>query len=103
MAIKPAQALIGIIAAAGLAGLGWFASKQAAFAHVAVGYAAKQTCSCLFVSGRTMQSCLGDFPEDSRSLLNIVPAGDRVNASAAAGLFSAEAGYENGFGCRLVK
>lgn len=103
LAIKPATAIIGIGAAALVAGLAWFGMKQAAFAHIAVGFAAKQTCSCLFVSGRTMQSCLGDFPEDSRSLLTIDPAGDRVRSSAALGLFSAEAAYEDGLGCRIVK
>lgn len=103
MAIKPATAALVIGALAALGGLGWFAAKQAAFAHVAVGYAAKQTCSCLYVSGRTMGSCMGDFPEDARGQLSIEPAGDSVTASAAVGLFSAEAKYEDGLGCRLVK
>jgi hypothetical protein len=103
VAIKPATAIIGIGAAALVAGLAWFGMKQAAFAHIAVGFAAKQTCSCLFVSGRTMQSCMSDFPADSRDLLTIAPAGNRVSASTALGLFSAEATYEDGLGCRIVK
>lgn len=103
MAIKPWVLAAAAAGVAALGGLGWLATKQAAYANIAVGYAAKQTCSCLYVSGRTVASCLEDFPADARAQLKIEPQGDGVAASALMGAFSAEAVHEDGLGCRLVK
>ena len=103
MAIKPWVFAAAAAGVAALAGLGWLAAKQAAYADIAVGYAAKQTCSCLYVSGRTVASCLGDFPEDARSQLTIEPQGDGVTASAVMGAFTAQAVHEDGLGCRVVR
>lgn len=103
MAIKPWMAAAIVGGAAATAGAAWFATKQMAFAEVAVGYAAKQTCSCLFVSGRTMSSCMDDFPADARSQLSIEPAGDTVTATALFGAFRSEAVFEEGLGCRAVR
>lgn len=73
------------------------------FAGIATGYAAKQTCSCRFVSGRTMDSCLADFPDQAaREQMSIVEDGHTVRASALFGAFSSEAVYEEEFGCRVV-
>jgi hypothetical protein len=72
-----------------------------AYAHIAVGYAAQQTCACMHVSGRDFDSCMSDYPPDARSQIRVRPQGDRVRASAMGGLFNATAVYEKEYGCHL--
>ncbi len=85
-----------------LVGLGFALRGPLAYAEMATAYAAKQTCSCRLVSGREMQSCLSDYPEDAQSQLSVVEDGSHFRASALFGAFKAEAVYEDGFGCRLL-
>ena len=72
------------------------------YAHLATGYAALQTCSCLHVSGRSLESCLSDAPEEARRQLSVVPDGESVKASVLFGAIHAEAHYDEGFGCRML-
>ena len=72
-----------------------------AYANIATGYAAKQTCSCRFVSGRTLDSCIADFPTDARDAITVTETATHVRASELFGAISAEAAYEEGFGCQL--
>ena len=65
------------------------------------GYAAQQTCACLFISGRSVDSCRGDLDPLAQKLVRLAPGDKEVRASA---LFSsATARYEPGFGCMLVE
>lgn len=92
-----------LIVAALIAGAAaWSARDTIAYAHIATGYAAKQTCSCRFVAGRTMDSCMADFPTEDRSNFSVVENGNHVSASVLFGVISAEAMYEEGYGCRLL-
>lgn len=75
---------------------------DAEYARIATGYAAKQTCSCLHVSGRPLESCLADFPEDARSNISVRQDGNLVRASVLFGAISAEAEFEEAYGCRLL-
>jgi hypothetical protein len=80
----------------------WASRDQVAYAHIATGYAAKQMCSCLHVSGRDLNSCLAEFPEDARRNVSIATEGQRVRASVLFGAISAEALYEDEYGCRIA-
>lgn len=92
-----------IVAAIVLVGGGAWASRgQVAYAGIATGYAAKMTCSCMHVSGRSLQSCLADFPEEARNNITITENGDTVRASVLFGAISSEATYEEEFGCRIL-
>ncbi len=91
-----------VLVVAGLGFAGWSMRGDIAYAGMATGYAAKTTCSCRHVSGRTMESCLGDLPAEAVAQMNIREDGDRVHASVLLGAISAEAQYEDGYGCRLV-
>jgi hypothetical protein len=78
-----------------------FLKDQVGFGKVATAYAAKQICSCRFVSEREMASCQNDFTQDI-SALKLSETEDSVTASAL-GLISATATYEPRLGCVLQK
>jgi hypothetical protein len=85
-----------------IAGAAWSLRDDLAFARIATSYAAKQTCSCLHVSGRTLESCVADFPDEARGPITLSEAPNSVRASVLYGAVSAEAVFEEGFGCRIV-
>lgn len=95
--------MIAGVALAGVAlpGLVWSLQDEYQYARIATGYAAKQTCSCLFVAGRELNACMADFPRDAQGLISVKPEGGIVRASALFGAIGAEAAYEDGFGCTL--
>jgi len=95
--------LIGAVALAGVAlpGLVWSLQDELAYARIATGYAAKQTCSCLNISGRALESCVADFPQEGQGLINLKQEGANVRASVLFGAISANASYEPEFGCRI--
>ncbi|MCR6645486.1 MAG: hypothetical protein NVV62_13755 [Terricaulis sp.] len=90
-------ALAGVV----LPGLIWSLQDEVTYARIATTYAAKQTCSCLHVSGRALESCLADFPSEGQGLIDVKPEGQSVRASVLFGAISAEAIYEDGFGCAI--
>lgn len=93
-------ALVVVLAAA--IGGGYVGREPYAYARMATGFAAKQTCSCLHVSGRSLASCMGDLPLAARGRFVITPTAERVRASVLFGAVHAEAQYEEGYGCRLL-
>lgn len=93
--------LVVIVAAA--AGGAWSSRDQLAYAQIATGYAAKQLCSCMHVSGRTLEACLADYPQDVRRNIAISAAGDNVRASLLFGAIRSEATFEADYGCRIVE
>ncbi len=95
--------LIILIVLAVIGGALWhfFLKEQVGFGKVATAYAAKQVCSCRFVSEREMASCQTDFTQDI-SQLKISETEDSVTASAL-GIISATASYEPGLGCVLQR
>ncbi len=85
-----------------------FLKEQVSFGKVASAYAAKQICSCRFVSQREMESCKTDFTQDisaltiSESYIDATGRTDQsVTASVLGGLISEKATFEPGLGCAL--
>lgn len=78
----------------------WRVFRVPLLLNIGTGYAAQQTCACLFVSRRTLESCLGDLEPLARKLISVHPGEAEVTASGLA-LETATARYENGFGCSL--
>ena len=70
--------------------------------RIGSGYAAKQTCSCLFVSGRTLESCRGDLDPLALKLVSMRIGSDEVRASVA-GIMHARAHFDAARGCTLVE
>jgi hypothetical protein len=83
----------------GIAGGAWAYEHVRGMASVGAGYVAKEMCSCVFVAGRSLDSCRPDVPASM----------DRVQAQLLADgvrgfvpLFAERvAHYEPGFGCTL--
>jgi hypothetical protein len=76
--------------------------RVATLGRVGAGYAAEQTCACLFVSGRALDSCRGDLDPLAQKLVTIHPGPDEVRASVA-WVFRARAVYDKIYGCSLVE
>ncbi|MGA1341962.1 MAG: hypothetical protein ACO33A_02780 [Hyphomonas sp.] len=96
---------IGVILIGLAGGLAWqsFLKDQVAFARIASAYGAKMVCSCRFVAGRPMESCLTDFTADL-SQIKFKESGDTIRASVLGGLISSQArntGPETG--CTMVE
>lgn len=86
-----------------LVGIGaWGARDTFATARIGTTYVAKQTCSCLFVAGRPLDSCSTDFDAESLQSLDVVTGNSAVTVSALGGLISSRAEFQNGFGCHPV-
>jgi hypothetical protein len=92
--------LIGIIVVVAIVGIGLFFGRDTwATAKLGTVYVAKQTCSCLFVAGRPMDSCRTDYDPAAIKPLSVEKLEHGVKVSALAGLVSAQAEFEPGFGC----
>lgn len=76
--------------------------EQIAFARAGTTYDAKQVCSCRFIGARPLTSCTGDFTQNV-SVFAFSESGPVIRASVLSGLVRAEAKFEEGIGCALVK
>jgi hypothetical protein len=91
-----------VVILGGAGAVAWSLRGELAYAQIATGYAAKQTCSCLYVSNRTMDSCMSEYTPDQQRNFTVEENGDRVRASVLFGAISAEARFEDGYGCALL-
>jgi hypothetical protein len=93
--------LIIVLAVIAIGAGGYFALQgPLLYGRIGVTYAAKQTCSCMFVSGRSLASCQSDLPGGAAGLVRLSVAGRQVRANAY-GLMSASATFEDNYGCRV--
>jgi hypothetical protein len=92
--------LIGVGVLVAIVGVALYAGRDTwASAKIGTVYVAKQTCSCLFVAGRPMESCRTDYDPAAIKPLTVAATERGVEVSALAGLVSARAEFEPGFGC----
>lgn len=113
--MKFVKALLILLAILALIGAGvwqFFLKERVALGNVGSAYAAKQICSCRFVSEREMESCKADFTPDIRESLeqltileSYIDATGRtdqsITVSALGGVISAKATFQPGLGCVL--
>jgi hypothetical protein len=91
---------VGVAVAAGAAF--YLAREVIPLARIATAYGAMQTCSCLFVSERSFDSCQTDFnPDDTRWLSWRVE--ERAVAVSLVGVISSRARFDEGFGCHVAQ
>jgi hypothetical protein len=91
--------VLGLLLVAGA--VGWRVFRVSDMATIGAGYAAEQTCACLFVAHRALPSCLTDLEPLAQRLISVQPGDNQVTASGF-GLATATARYEKGFGCSLL-
>ena len=92
--------LIGIVVVVAIVAVALFAGRDTwATAKIGTVYVAKQTCSCLFVAERPMDSCRTDYDASALKPLTVEKLEHGVKVSALAGIVSAQAQFEPGFGC----
>ncbi|HMJ52270.1 MAG TPA: hypothetical protein VK540_09345 [Polyangiaceae bacterium] len=78
----------------------WRALRLSELGHIGAGYAAQQTCACVFVSHRALASCMTDLDPLAQRVVSVRVGTDDVTARTL-GLNRAVARYEQGFGCSL--
>lgn len=93
-------ALVAVVLVLVAGGVAWRVLRVQLLVNIGTGYVAEQTCACLFVSGRTLDSCVGDLDPLAQKLISIHPGAAEVTAKSFV-LGSATARYEKGFGCSL--
>jgi hypothetical protein len=92
---------LGVLAIALVAGsIAWRALRLSDLGHIGAGYAAQQTCSCIFISRRALASCMTDLEPLAQRFVSVRVGVDEVTAHIF-GLNRTVARYEKGFGCSL--
>src|SRR3954469_6757972 len=93
LAIGPAmrKRVVAAVVVVGLTALGFvYVPRFTAFLRIGTTFAAQQTCACLHVSGRTLDSCTAELGGAGR-MLRFAAEADTVRSSALFGLFTGEA------------
>jgi hypothetical protein len=85
-----------------LGAIAWAVVHYRKLGVIGSGYAAQQTCACLFVSGRPLESCKHDLEPLAQKIVTVTP-GDQEVTARVFGLMRARARYEPRFGCSLVE
>lgn len=93
-------AIVAVLVVAG--SVAWRHFQLSALVNIGTGYSARQTCACLFVSGRSAVSCHAELDPLAKRLMSVEIGAQQVTARALGGLARATARYEQGFGCTLT-
>jgi hypothetical protein len=80
--------------------IAWRVFRVSDLLRIGAGYTAQQTCACVRIGGRTLESCLSELDPLARRLVTVHVDSEGVTASAL-GIASATARFETGFGCSL--
>lgn len=94
-------AVAAVVVALAAGGYGWLKfGPQGKRAELASGYVAHVVCSCRYVGGRDMASCVTDL-EPGMEIVRMAddPAAMRITAWVSPGIASRSARYEGEFGC----
>ncbi len=93
--------LVGVVGAVALAGGGYWVWQTSIAADVGAAAMAKVICSCVFVDGRTLESCRADDPPGFESVGVTVDTSAKSTTGSVLGLVSRRATYSEAYGCTL--
>src|SRR5438105_691663 len=94
------RAMISTAAIAAVFLLAWRAFRISELAEIGAGYVAEQTCACVFISRRTIESCRTDLVPLAQWVVFVHSTRAEVTANAF-GAARATARYDQDFGCTL--
>jgi hypothetical protein len=98
---KRARIALVVVAVLVVAGaVAWRVLRVSELTNIGTGYAAEQTCACLFISKRSLESCRTDLDRLAQRLISVKAGASEVTASSF-GIARATARYQPGFGCSL--
>jgi len=104
MKLVKALGIVALVLAVLAGGIWHFWGKDLAeSAKIGAAFGAKHVCSCLHVAERTMESCQSDFVGDDFEAFSFEDDGSVTTVTAPYRLGSAEAKFEPGLGCALIK
>ena len=83
-------------------GVAWRVLKLSDMATIGAGYTAQQTCACVFISRRPVESCRSDLESLAQRLVKVEVGAQEVTARSMAGVARATARYDRTYGCQLV-
>jgi hypothetical protein len=99
---KPLWAVVTVVVVVVLGAAAWRLLGVPDLARIGAGYAAQQTCACLFISHRAPGSCHKDLERMAQWFIR-VKAGDAQVTTNAFGVAHATSRYQPGFGCSLTE
>lgn len=91
---------IGVVAVVVAVG-GFYGWRMATAAGVGAAAMAKVVCSCVFVDGRSLESCRADDPPGFEGVPVTVDTAAKTATGTLFGLISRRAKFEDGYGCTL--
>jgi len=80
---------------------GFYGWRTAQAAGVGAAAMAKVVCSCVFVDGRSLDSCRADDPPGFEGVPVTVDEGTKTATGRLFGIISRRATYQDGYGCTL--
>jgi hypothetical protein len=92
--------VLGVVAIA-VAGAGYFGWRGAIAADVGASAMAKITCSCVFVDGRSLESCRADDPPGFEGIPVTIDDKAKTVTGVLFGIIERRATYQEGYGCVL--
>jgi hypothetical protein len=80
---------------------GYYGWRTAEAAGVGAAAMAKVLCSCVFVGGRSVESCRADDPPGSEGIPVSIDPAAKTATGTVFGIISRRARYHEGYGCTL--
>lgn len=80
---------------------GYFGWRTAEAAGVGAAAMAKVVCSCVFLDGRTLESCRADDPPGFEGVPVSLDPATKTATGTLFGIISRRATYHEGYGCTL--
>ena len=93
--------IVGAVAAVAVAGGGYWVWQTSIAADVGAAAMAKVICSCVFVEGRSLESCRADDPPGFDGVGVSVDAATKSATGDVLGLIKRRATYSEAYGCTL--
>jgi hypothetical protein len=94
--MRKAKLVVAAILAVALFIIGSYAHRMAL---IGAGYGAQQTCACVFISGRALESCRDDLDPLARKVVSLEKGDGEIRARSM--LSSATSRFQPGVGCTL--